>query len=115
MLWTARALRDSGLNPQICSLAHGDLEPAIQMSGIPLSVIEQGSPLRRLASIVKRCRAFKPHFIQSTHAFSNLYAALAARALGAVSIGALRSDLRHCIQSNGAWAPWLMRVPDALF
>jgi glycosyltransferase involved in cell wall biosynthesis len=115
MLCTARALRDAGLNVKIVSLAHGTLESAVHMSGLPLSFIELGSPLKRLMAIVRCCCAFKPHFIQSTHAFANLYAALAARAIGSVGIGALRSDYGHCVQSNGAWASWLMRVPDAVF
>ena len=53
--------------------------------------------------------------MQSTHAFANLYAALAARAVGAVGIGALQSDLAHCIESNGSWTRWLIRAPAALF
>jgi glycosyltransferase involved in cell wall biosynthesis len=48
------------------------------------------------------------------HAFMNLYAWPSARAVGALSLGALRSELQFCTDSYGRGAKWLLWFPDAL-
>ena len=111
----ARVLRDVGVRVHVFSLAGGRYEQAVEQARVPLSIVPQGRPVTRLIAIIGSLNRFKPHFVQSTHAFANLYAALGARAVGAVGIGALRSDLAHCLESNGRWTRWLIRTPAALF
>ncbi len=114
MLFLSRALRDLGIDVRIYSLARGVHESTLRRLNIPVSFIRPGPPFMRLVSVARRLMCFRPHFVQSTHAFANLYAALAARCVGAVGIGALRSDLEYCRQQNGKWTEWLMRLPAAL-
>jgi glycosyltransferase involved in cell wall biosynthesis len=64
--------------------------------------------------IFRELRVFHPHVVQSTHTFANLYAALAGRWLGALSLGALRSSVAYARKGNGVWFRWLVRAPSAL-
>jgi glycosyltransferase involved in cell wall biosynthesis len=111
----ARVLRDVGVRVHVYSLAGGRYQQTVEETRVPLSFVPQGSPITRLMAIIGGLNRFKPHFVQSTHAFANLYVALGARAVGAIGIGALRSDLAHCMASNGSWTRWLIRAPAALF
>jgi glycosyltransferase involved in cell wall biosynthesis len=115
LVYMARVLRDVGVRVHVYSLAGGRYKQAVEEARVPLSIVPQGRPITRLIDIIGSLNRFKPHFVQSTHAFANLYAALGARAVGAVGIGALRSDLAHCLESNGWWTRWLIRTPSALF
>ena len=115
MVWMARVLRDAGVRVHVYSLAGGRYQHALEDARVPLSFVPPGRPITRLVTLISTLKLFKPHFVQSTHAFANLYAVLGARAVGAVGIGALRSDLAHCIESNGSWTRWLIRAPAALF
>ena len=115
MACMARVLRDAGVRVNVYSLAGGRYQRALEDIRVPLSFVPQGPAIVRLIALIRSLNRFKPHFVQSTHAFANLYAALGARAVGAVGIGALRSDLAHCIESNGSWTRWLIRAPAALF
>lgn len=72
-----------------------------------------GLPLRMLL-LIAGLRAFRPHVIQSVHAYTNVYSAVAARALGAISIGGLRSDFKTCVSDNGRFSGFLLTWPDAL-
>ena len=69
---------------------------------------------RRVLAIARETARFRPQILQSCHTFTNLYAALAARRAGALSLGALRSSVAHARQGNGAWTPWLFRAPSGL-
>jgi glycosyltransferase involved in cell wall biosynthesis len=116
LLYMARSLRAAGVDLRICCLTNGEYyEKELQQLGIATCWVGRFSnPLVRLGEIVRRLAGFRPHVIQSSHSFANLYAALAARALGASSVGALRCELRLSARDNGRWTKWLLRLPDAL-
>ncbi len=68
-------------------------EDRIKELGVPVIHIGQAtSKLGRLFRIVAELRRDPPQIIQSQHFYLNAYAAAAARMLGLVSIGALRSN-----------------------
>jgi glycosyltransferase involved in cell wall biosynthesis len=52
--------------------------------------------------------------VQAAHFYMNLYAALAARACGALPLGTIRSDGVKDLGDTGAWGRWLLRMPSAL-
>jgi glycosyltransferase involved in cell wall biosynthesis len=112
----ARALQSAGAEVRIYCLTQGEhYESALDEIGLkPQWVGQFGNPAFRLASLVRALRGFRPHVIHATHSYVNLYAALAARPVGAISIGAIRSSLAHCQTANGRWTRWLMRLPSAV-
>src|SRR5207245_3277041 len=62
------------------------------------------APPFRILRFVTALRNFRPHIIQSVHAYTNVYSAIAGRVLSAVSVGGLRSDLSACLEDSGRFA-----------
>jgi glycosyltransferase involved in cell wall biosynthesis len=112
----ARSLRAAGADARVYCLTRGEAyEAELRGSGIPVEPIGGGSlPAARLLALTVVLRRFRPHVVQSCHTFVNLYAAISARAIGAIGIGALRSTLGHARRANGAWTPLLLSAPAAL-
>jgi glycosyltransferase involved in cell wall biosynthesis len=70
-------------------------EPYIESLGIPLIRIKhRRNRLVRLIDIVKSLRPYKPQLIHGWHLFASPYAGLAAKLLGAKSLGGVRSSFR---------------------
>lgn len=116
MLYMARALLAAGVDVRIYYLTWDDAYGApLRRLGLPLIPFNSvsGAPLRTLA-LLNLLRAFRPHVIQATHTYTNLYAALTALPLGSISLGALRSNLQHAYTQTGRWTPWLLRLPHGL-
>ena len=113
LLYMARALQQRGIDVRCYCLTRGDFyQPAFEQSGIPVIWIGRfQTPLLRLARLIPLLRAFHPQAVQAGHFFTNLYAALGARACGAISIGAIRNDGAFELAENKGWGPWLMRLP----
>ena len=113
LLYMAQALQQRGIDVRCYCLTRGDFyEQAFERSGIPVTWIGRfQTPLLRLARLIPLLRAFDPQVVQAGHFFANLYAALGARACGAVSIGAIRNDGAFELAENKGWGPWLMRLP----
>ena len=114
--YMAKALSEAGVRVRVYNLSRGgeyaaalrgihvDLECFGQLPGLPL----------RLMVLVAALWKFRPNIIQSVHAYTNAYSALAAKILGAVSVGGLRSDLTSCLADNGRFARSLLSMPDAI-
>ncbi len=116
LAYAARALAAAGVEVRVLSLTRGERhERSLGDAGIPVTFVG-GAPdvPRRLLAIAREAGRFRPQILQSCHTFTNLYAALAARRAGALSLGALRSSVAHARQGNGAWTPWLFRAPSGL-
>jgi glycosyltransferase involved in cell wall biosynthesis len=116
LVYMARALHQSHAAVKVYSLSRGDFyEAALQRLELtPMWIGRHESPLLRLVAFARALRRFKPHVIQSGHFFCNLYVALAAPLVGAVSIGSIRSDARYELQEMGGWARWLLRLPRSI-
>ena len=113
LLYMAQALQRRGVEVRCFCLTRGDFfEEAFGRSGIPVVWIGRfQTPVVRLARLIALLRGFAPQVVQAGHFFVNLYAALGARACGAVSIGAIRNDGAFELAENRGWGPWLMRLP----
>jgi glycosyltransferase involved in cell wall biosynthesis len=112
----ARALRRAGVEVHIHALTRGDhYERVLRGEGF---VVEWAgrfrNPLLRVAVLAKQMWSFKPHIVQATHGHNNLHAALAARLLNAISVGALRTDLSKCREQMGFWTSHLFRFPTGI-
>lgn len=116
LLYMVRALARRGASVHVYCLTRGDeYESALIDAGVPVSWIgRHGSPVIRVAHLARLLASFRPHVVQSSHCFANLYAALGARACGALSIGAIRNDALFELKEHGRWGPWLLRLPNVL-
>jgi glycosyltransferase involved in cell wall biosynthesis len=116
LVYVARALRRSNVGVQVYSLRRDEFYDAA-LQGLNLGSIWVGrheSPWLRLGAFVRALWTYEPHVIQSGHFFGNIYVALAARLLGAVSIGSIRSDVFFEWEEMGRWAPWMLRLPGSI-
>jgi len=110
------ALQRTGADVRVyCCQAGEYFEEVLRGMGVaPIHIGQRDSPAVRLATLGIALRRFRPHVIQAAHFYMNLYAALAARACGALSVGAIRSDGVKDLDDTGAWGWWLLRMPSAL-
>ena len=116
LFYVATSLLRAGVDVALYCLTRGeDYEMRLSEAGLaPCWIGRFGNPLIRLADLTVRLRRFRPHVVQATHGFTNPYAALAARAAGAVSLGAVRANLAGMMQDYGLWTRRLLRAPHAV-
>lgn len=103
LVYMLRALQRAGAVTRVLSLTRGEsFEREIKSLGIPIEWVGvYGSALFRLKRIVQKLRDEPTDILQSSHFYTNLYAALSARLLGIKSVGAIRSDLASELKVNG--------------
>lgn len=116
LVYLARALCDAGVDVRVFCLTRGEhYESILRELDISMTWAGRlGHPIFRLAALGCLLGTFRPHVIQATHSYMNLYAALLGRACGAISIGAIRSSLSHTRDTCGFWTRWLVGTPTAL-
>jgi glycosyltransferase involved in cell wall biosynthesis len=112
----ARSLRQAGVDVRVYSLTRGDYyEGVLRSEGF---VVEWAgrvrNPVLRVGVLLKQMWSFKPHIVQATLGHNNLHAALVARVLNAISLGALRTDLEKCARLMGSWTSYLFRTPTGI-
>lgn len=94
LFYILKTLREHGAAVRLLTLTAGEYwEQPIRDLGVPVTFV--GRPparSRRLARILRELRSDKPAVFQAQHFYTNLYVALAARALGLRGIGAMRND-----------------------
>jgi glycosyltransferase involved in cell wall biosynthesis len=91
------------------------LEEEIRVLGVPVEFVgAEQSRLRRLATIVTSLRRQPADIVQAAHFYTNLYAALAARATQATSIGAIRNNLLSEMRANGTLGWGHLLLPQFL-
>jgi len=98
-----RALRKTGAYLRLLCMTRGEWwEEEIRNLDVQVDWVGD-SPSRpvRLARIVREIRTLRPHVLQATHFYMNLYVALAARAAGTREIGAIRSDVISEVDHHG--------------
>ena len=116
LVYMARALLRSDVDVRVFCLTKGEYyEPALEELGIaPRWIGRFSPPPLRVLSVVAALRSFRPHIVQSTHFYANLYAVMAGRAYRAVSIGSIRSDAVYEMRTNPVFGPLLLRGPSVL-
>jgi glycosyltransferase involved in cell wall biosynthesis len=114
-LYMVRALRERAIDVSVFTLTRGEFhEGPLRANGIePVWVGRHGHPAARVMALAQKLARRRPHIIQSTHFFSNLYAAILGRVFGALAIGSIRNDAYFDMAANGRWGPWLMNLPPA--
>jgi glycosyltransferase involved in cell wall biosynthesis len=114
--YMARALAEAGVRVRVYHITNGgqyhDALRSLQIESTWLG--RWPSPVFRLPFLLASLRSFRPHVIQSIHAYTNLYSSIAGRVLRAVSVGGLRGDLKACFADNGRFSRYLLTWPDAI-
>jgi glycosyltransferase involved in cell wall biosynthesis len=87
-------LLHAGATPVVATFTRGEhWEQRLREAGVEVHTLDAPrSPLGRVRALVRLARRLRPDVVQSSLTYTNPYAALAARACGARSIGALRND-----------------------
>lgn len=116
LIYLVSALRSAGAEVRVYSLTRGEFhEPELRAMGMdPVWVGRRGNPAMRIAALALALRGFRPHIVQATHFYVNLYVRAVAPMYDAIGIGAVRNDVDHEVRANGRWGPWLLRAPSAL-
>ncbi len=116
LVYMVRALQRRGVNVRCYCLTQGEFyEDALRQLGVPpIWLGGIGSPAVRLIRLSAMLRTFRPDVVQAGHFFANLYAALGARACGAISVGSIRNDGEFELRENKGWGPLLLRLPSIL-
>lgn len=115
-VYVVRALRQIGARVRVYQLTRGEFyEPCLQLAGVESHCIGISKfPVVRLTALAKDLHMFRPHVIQSSHFFANLYAAIGCKICNAVGIGSIRSSLAYELGTTGVWGRWLLHTPPAL-
>lgn len=116
LYYILKALQSEDARLRLLSLTRNEFwEAPIAALGIPITWIgANGSPIARLRRIVSELRRDPPDIVQSQHFYTNLYAAAAARLIGARDIGALRSDVFSEVNSHAFAGTISLRMPRTL-
>lgn len=103
LYYILRALRNAGASLKLFCLTRGEWwEEKIRNLDVEVDWVgdHPGRPAR-LARIIREIRKERPHIFQAAHFYTNIYVALAARAVGAQEIGAIRSNLWSEVRHHG--------------
>ena len=116
LMYVARALQEAGVRVRVYTLGENEFhEAALRDAGLgPIGVGRAANPVFRLVTFAHALRQFRPHVVQASAFYVNLYVALASRLCGALAIGAIRSDVVWDVQNAGWWGALLLHTPSAL-
>jgi glycosyltransferase involved in cell wall biosynthesis len=114
--YMAKSLAEAGVDVRVYCLARGgEYAEALREMGVESTWFGRlPGALLRLTLLIRAMRGFRPDVIQSVHAYTNVYSAIASKLVGAISVGGLRSDLRSCFADNGRIARSLLTWPDVI-
>src|SRR5262245_9428621 len=116
LVYMAKALRDAGVDVRVYCLTRGEFyEDVLRSLGLPPCWVGRfGNPLCRLLALGWALKGFRPHIVQATHFYANLYAALAAQVCGALGLGCSRNNVFSEVRANGRWGLPSLKWPTAL-
>jgi glycosyltransferase involved in cell wall biosynthesis len=111
-----RALAVIGIETRVLCLTKDEpLEKEIRAMGIPITWVGSSRwRMLRLWQIIRELRREPADIVQSAHFYTNLYAAVAARAARMKAIGAIRSNLSSAFEYNGVMAWGQLHLPQHL-
>ena len=116
LVYMLKALNEEGIKTRVLCLTRGEAyEAQIRALGVDVDWVGSSS-LRavRLLNIVANVRKNRVDVLQSSHFFTNIYAAAAARRLGINSIGAIRNDLTSEVSDSRIYGRWHLKLPHHL-
>ncbi len=116
LVYMAAALQGSDVAVRVLCLTRGDpLQPELEAMGVPVTWVGQSeSRATRVRAIATALRTDQPDIVQSTHFFTNIYAAVGGAAVRRPSIGAVRSDVAMEIEQAGMYGRAQIFLPRYL-
>lgn len=116
LLFMLRALKQKGVAVRVVCLTRGEcFENEIKKEGIKIEWLGKSKyRIVRLLQIIHNLRNAPADVVQSSHFYTNIYAALTGKMLGIVSIGAIRSNLDSEVEAHGFLGKWQISLPDFL-
>jgi glycosyltransferase involved in cell wall biosynthesis len=116
LIFMLNALRQEGVEVRLLCLTKGEAyEREIRDLGIePEWVGSTHNRLLRLRKVIGSIRNRPTDIVQSSHFYTNIYAAAACKFTGAASIGAIRSDLESEMAADRIFGRWQVELPDHL-
>lgn len=116
LVYMLRALKLEGVDIKLLCLTRGEaFEADVKDLGVDVQWVgSSGNRIERLRKITKAIREYKADVIQSSHFYTNLYAALAGKLLRIPAIGAIRSDLFSELAADRIFGRWQVALPDHL-
>lgn len=116
LFYMLQALQNVGVETRVLCLTEGEVyQSRIESLGIEIeNVGANGNRLVRLAKIIRNLRNKRPDLIQSSHFYTNIYAAIAGKLLKTISIGAIRNDLVSEINADKIFGKWQVSLPNHL-
>ncbi len=111
-----RALRQTGIETKVLCLTQGEsYQTEIEDLGVEIEWVGTAqNQVLRLWKIIKSLREARADIVQSSHFYTNLYAAIAGKILRIRSIGAVRSDLQYELASHRLTGKLQIALPDFL-
>ena len=105
-----------GENVRLLCLTKGEAyEEEIKALGIEVEFVgASNNRMSRLISIIRNLHKRRPDIIQSSHFYTNIYAAVAGMILRIPSVGAVRSNLRSELKINGFLGNAQLNLPDTI-
>lgn len=116
LFYMLRALKRMGVGTRVLCLTRCEaFERSIRDLRIDVEWVGASkSRVIRLLTIIKSLRKQPADIIQSSHFYTNIYAAAAGRLLGIPCIGAIRSDLTAEFARGVIIGTWQLRLPNQL-
>jgi glycosyltransferase involved in cell wall biosynthesis len=116
LVFMLRSLKELGIAADVLCLTKGEsFEDEIVNAGFNVKWVGASkyrlSRLREISGALKESRA---SIIQSSHFYTNMYAAAAGKLSGIPSIGAIRSDLFYESESHSLVGNWQISMPSVL-
>ncbi len=116
LLMIIKALLKADIEVQVYCATRGEFyeQELCDLGCEPIWYGQRKNPVSRMLMLTRELRRFRPHIIQSTHFYTNLYVAIAGRTLRVLAFGCLRSDAIYEVEGNGRWGRWLLKLPKAI-
>lgn len=116
LLYMLQALKSAGIESRVICLTKGEIyQSRIESLDIEVDYVgRKNSRLSRLAEITCNLKNKPADIIQSSHFYTNIYAAIAGKISRARSIGAIRSDLTSEIGGDKIFGRWQVSLPENL-
>jgi glycosyltransferase involved in cell wall biosynthesis len=116
LVFMLRALQNAGIESRVLCLTKGEsYEEEIKALGVVIEYVGGvGNQLRRLGTIIRNLRKQTPDIVQSSHFYTNIYAALAGKAVKIPSIGAVRSNLTSELKGHKFSGRFQISLPNFL-
>lgn len=116
LVFMLKALRNANVGTRVLCMTNGEAyQDEIREMDIDVRWVGSSSNrCLRLYEVIKGVREYAPSIVQSSHFFTNIYAAAAGRILGVANIGAIRSNLTRELAANGFYGAWQLRLPRHL-